>query len=111
MHFFVSLSLDSSPPSGLCLAPFCKITIQSADRPCDDLVLVMIGGCLAMVYMTSVTSPVATEFYRKIGAKEWQFGLIHGITMWMLVLQFLGAAITNQLARRKQLFFRFACPI
>jgi hypothetical protein len=69
-----------------------------------SLILVTLGGMLAMVYMTGVSSPVRTEFLKELGASEWQFGLLYGIAMWMIVMQFIGAHITNRVRRRKPLF-------
>jgi len=57
-----------------------------------------------MVYSTGVASPVATEFFRTIGAREWHFGIISGISMWMLTLQFAGGIISNRIQRRKPFF-------
>jgi len=65
---------------------------------------ITIAGCLAMVYMTAVTSPATTQFFRVLGANEFHFGLLGGIPMAMLFLQFVGALITNKLRRRKPVF-------
>ncbi len=57
-----------------------------------------------MVYSTGVDGPVQTEFFRQLGATEFFFGLLGGIPMALLSLQFVGAAITNVLQQRKHLF-------
>jgi len=64
----------------------------------------VIGGCLAMVFTVGVGSPVTTEFFRAIGASEFHFGLITGIPLIMLVMQFVGAAALNHASRRKGIF-------
>ncbi len=69
-----------------------------------SLILVTLGGMLAMVYMAGVASPVRTEFLKELGASEWHFGLLSGIAMWMIVMQFLGGHITNRIRRRKPIF-------
>ncbi len=65
---------------------------------------VVIGGCLAMVYTVGIGSPATTEFFRSVGANEFHFGLITGIPLVMLLMQFAGAAVLNRVARRKPVF-------
>jgi len=62
------------------------------------------GGCLAMVYVTGVTCPAWTEFFRSIGATELHFGLLGGIPMAALLFQFVGAVVANRVSRRAPLF-------
>ncbi|MBN1558042.1 MAG: MFS transporter [Lentisphaerae bacterium] len=69
-----------------------------------SLTLITVAGCLAMAYVAGTTSPAFIEFMRQIGATDLHFGLIGGIPMVMLALQFLGAVITNVIRRRKPLF-------
>ena len=69
-----------------------------------SLRLVTIGGCLAMIYGVGIGSPATTEFFRAIGANEFHFGLITGIPMIMLLMQFIGAVALNRARRRKPLF-------
>lgn len=69
-----------------------------------SLQTVVLGGCLAMVYTVGVGSPVTTEFFRAIGAREMHFGLIGGLPLVMLLLQFAGAAALNRARRRKGVF-------
>ncbi len=57
-----------------------------------------------MVYATGVGSPATTEFFRAIGANDWHFGLISGLPMAMLLMQFVGAAAVNRAVRRKKTF-------
>ncbi len=66
--------------------------------------LITAGGCLAMVFMTCIQSPVTTEFFRQLGATKLQFGIIGGLPMLMLGMQFYGAFLTNRLTQRKPLF-------
>jgi MFS family permease len=70
------------------------------------LTLVTVGGCLAMVFMSLVASSITTEFFRELGATELQFGLLGGLPMIMLSLQFLGAYlyVTGRIRRRKPIF-------
>lgn len=57
-----------------------------------------------MVYIAGTSSPAFVAFMRDIGATDAHFGLLGGIPMIMLSMQFLGAAITNAIPRRKPLF-------
>ncbi|MCM8768648.1 MAG: MFS transporter [Candidatus Omnitrophica bacterium] len=79
-----------------------------AKRSLESLTVVTVAGCLAMVYTTFTTSPLATEFFRHIGATEIHFGLLSGLPMIMLVMQFAGAFLTNRISRRKPWFMFFA---
>jgi len=65
---------------------------------------ITVSGCLAMVYTTCVASPVTTNFFREIGATELHFGLLGGIPMSMLAMQFVGAYLTNRVSQRKPWF-------
>lgn len=69
-----------------------------------SLHLVVAGGCLAMVYGVGTGSPATTEFLRAIGATEFHFGLINGLPLAMLFMQFAGAAVLNRVLRRKWTF-------
>jgi MFS family permease len=69
-----------------------------------SLRLITIAGCLAMVYVAGTTCPAFVEFMRAIGARDVHFGLLAGVPMVMLSMQFLGAAITNVIPSRKPLF-------
>ena len=69
-----------------------------------SLMLVTIAGCLAMVYSTTISSPATIEFFRMLGANEFQFGLLGGIPLIMLFVQFIGALITSRIKTRKWLF-------
>jgi MFS family permease len=69
-----------------------------------SLALVVLGGCLAMLYTVGIGSPATTDFYRDLGANEFHFGLISGIPMVMLLFQFVGAAFLNRAPRRKATF-------
>ncbi len=69
---------------------------------------ITIAGCLAMVYITAVSSPTATEFYRELGATDEHFGLLNGVPMIMLGMQFFGAYLANHLRRRKGWFMGLA---
>jgi MFS family permease len=69
-----------------------------------SLRFLMISGCLAMIYAVGIGSPVTTEFFRAIGANEFHFGLITGIPLVMLLMQFAGAAVLNRAHRRKTVF-------
>ncbi len=69
-----------------------------------SLSLVTLGGCLCMVFITGVSCPLQTEFFRAIGATELHFGLIGGVPMAMMFMNFIGAFLVNHLRRRKPLF-------
>ncbi len=69
-----------------------------------SLIRITLAGCLGMVYVTIVTSPFVVAFFRALGASELMFGLIGGIPMAMLFMQFAGAVLANRLTRRKIVF-------
>lgn len=69
-----------------------------------SLHLITLGGCLAMVYVAGISSPVSTEFFRHLGASELQFGLLRGIPLIALIFQFVGAGLSNRVSNRKRLF-------
>ncbi len=66
--------------------------------------LVTIGGSLAMVFVTGTGSPVTTAYLLELGATKYQFGLLGGIPMILLALQFVGAYMARHLVRRKPFF-------
>jgi MFS family permease len=70
----------------------------------SSLRLITAAGCLAMVFFVGSSCPAFVQFMRELGATDAHFGLLGGIPMIMLALQFLGAAITNVIPRRKALF-------
>lgn len=57
-----------------------------------------------MVYITATSCPLFTDYFRAIGATGFHFGLLGGIPMVMVFMQFLGAFLVNRLPRRKPLF-------
>lgn len=69
-----------------------------------SLRFVTIAGCLAMVFITGVTSPIATKFFRSIGARDLDIGLLGGIPLMMLFMQFVGAYAANHIISRKTVF-------
>ena len=79
----------------------CPISARERRR---SLHLMVLGACLAMVYSVGITSPATTEFFRDIGANEFHFGLIGGVPLIMLLMQFVGAAALNRVRRRKSIF-------
>ncbi len=66
--------------------------------------MVTIAGCLAMVYIPCTMSPLATDFVRGLGATDLQFGLLGGLPLIMVALQFAGAFLAGRLTRRKAWF-------
>lgn len=70
----------------------------------SSLRLLIIAGCLFMVYNTGVGSPATVGFYKWVGANEFQFGLINGLPLMMVVFQFLGAIYVPTLKNRRPLF-------
>lgn len=73
-----------------------------------SLALITVSGCLAMIYSSAVSSPATTDFFRRLGARELEFGLLGGIPLIMIGMQFLGALLTNRLPRRKAAFMALA---
>ncbi len=69
-----------------------------------SLVLITIAGCLGTAFLVAVTSPATTEFFRVLGANELHFGLLSGIPLAMLIIQFCGVLLVNRLRRRKPAF-------
>jgi hypothetical protein len=69
-----------------------------------SLALIAIGGSLAMVFATGTGSPATTDYFRSLGATEFHFGLLAGLPMVMICLQFFGALAANRAARRKGVF-------
>lgn len=65
---------------------------------------VTLGGSLAMVYITGVAAPAFTDYLRSLGASEFHFGLIGGLPMLMVLLQFTGAFVNNRVEHRKGIF-------
>lgn len=69
-----------------------------------SLTLITVAGCLCMGFVAGTTSPAFVEFMRAIGARDVHFGIIGGIPLIMLSMQFLGAVISNAVPKRKTLF-------
>ena len=57
-----------------------------------------------MIFVAGVTCPAFVDFARALGVTEAQFGLLAGLPMMMVAMQFAGALITNVVPRRKPLF-------
>jgi MFS family permease len=68
---------------------------------------VTLAGCFGMIYAAGIASPAATDFFRSLGMNEFHFGLLGGLPMIMLFLQFVGALVTPRLRHRKGLFILF----
>ncbi len=66
--------------------------------------LITTGGCLCMIHVACIFSPVLTEYFRDLGATEMHIGLLGGVPMIMLAFQFLGAYATGKMTRRKPWF-------
>ena len=78
--------------------------LEKSGRLRDSLRLVTIAGCLAMVFMAAIGSPMATDYFQKLGFTEVEFGIMGGIPMIMVGMQFLGALWSNQLRSRRAVF-------
>jgi len=65
---------------------------------------VTLAGCLAMIFIPCTMSPLTTDFVRELGASDLHFGLLSGLPMIMVALQFAGAFLAGKLHRRKALF-------
>ena len=68
----------------------------------------ILSGFFGSLYAVGVSSPAATDFFRELGATEFQFGLISGLPLIMIFMQFVGAAVLNRVARRKPIFVGLA---
>ena len=73
-----------------------------------SLAFITISGCLSMLYATTTQSPATIEFFRRLGANEFHFGLIGAVPLVMLFMQFLGALMTARVRERKRLFLVMA---
>ena len=73
-----------------------------------SLTLVTVAGCLAMVYMVGIGSPLATDYFRSLGLTEVHFGILGGLPMVMVGLQFFGALWANRLRSRRAAFMALA---
>jgi len=69
-----------------------------------SLTLVTFGGSLCMVYLACVNSPIFIAFMLDLGATEFHIGLVNGLPLFMLLLQFVGAVMANRMTRRKPAF-------
>ncbi|MBN8218116.1 MAG: MFS transporter [Spirochaetes bacterium] len=69
-----------------------------------SLRLVTVAGSLALVYSAAISSPMSTDFFRRMGFGEVEFGILSGIPMLMLGMQFLGALWGNRLQSRRAVF-------
>lgn len=74
----------------------------------SSLRLVTVAGCFSMIYAAGIASPAATDFFRSLGMNEFHFGLLGGLPMVMLFLQFVGALVATRLRHRKGLFILFS---
>ena len=63
--------------------------------------MITLAGCLAMVFIPCTMSPLTTDFVRGLGATDLPFGLLGGIPMAMVALQFAGAFLAGKLTRRQ----------
>jgi MFS family permease len=61
----------------------------------------VIGGCLANVFGTGTTCPQVTEYLLKAGATDRHLGLLAGIPMAAILLQFVGALLASRCGNRK----------
>jgi len=77
---------------------------DNSGRLTTSLRLVTIAGCLVMVFLASVGSPMATDYFQKQGFTEVEFGIMGGIPMIMIGMQFLGALWNNRLRSRRATF-------
>lgn len=66
--------------------------------------LITVAGSLCMAYLVCINNPIATDFYKQLGANDFHFGLIGGLPIFMLSFQFVGAFLNNRLKKRKPLF-------
>jgi MFS family permease len=69
-----------------------------------SLRFVTVGGGFAMLYYPIINSALATYFFIAVGATDFHFGLLSGLPMIVVFLQFIGAMLVNVLDRRKPLW-------
>ena len=65
---------------------------------------VTLGGCLFMVFSTGTGCPLVTQYFIQLGATAQHFGLLAGIPLTAILLQFVGALLVNRVRRRKGAF-------
>lgn len=68
------------------------------------MAFVTVAGCLAMVYLTCIYSPITAKFVTELGGTGFHFGLIGGLPLVLIGLQFFGAYTAASLTRRKPLW-------
>ena len=83
-------------------------TVREPHAMRRGLVPLVLSGFFGSLYAVGVNSPAATDFFRELGATEFQFGLISGLPLVMILMQFVGAAVLNRVARRKPIFVGLA---
>ena len=64
----------------------------------------ILSGFFVNIYSVGVSSPATTDFFRELGATEFQFGLISGIPLIMILMQFVGATVLNHVPQRKPVY-------
>ena len=62
------------------------------------------AGCLAMVYTTCLFSPITAKFITGLGGTGFHFGLLGGLPLVLIALQFFGAYAAGNMVRRKPLW-------
>ena len=87
---------------------------ESVPMPCSrppstlrtSLWFVTFSGMLFTVYIacTNPSGPLAVEFFKKLGANDFHFGLMTGVAQVMIAMLFVGAMLANAVSRRKPLF-------
>lgn len=69
-----------------------------------SLNLVTLSGCFCMIFLVGISSPLQTEFFRALGAREIHFGIIGGVPLVMMFMNFVGAVLVNRVFQRKKFF-------
>ena len=83
-------------------------TVREPHAMRRGLAPLILSGFFGSLYAVGVSSPAATDFFRELGATEFQFGLISGLPLVMILMQFVGATVLNRVARRKPIFVGIA---
>jgi MFS family permease len=69
-----------------------------------SLRLVTLSGCLFIVFSAGTGCPLVTQYFIQLGATARHFGLLAGIPLTLILLQFVGALLVNRVRSRKGAF-------
>ena len=67
-------------------------------------IVIIIAGCLDMIYTQSTTSVASIEFARELGGTGLHIGILGALPTGMLFMQFLSAYLVNKMRYRRRLW-------